>query len=65
MLKVTKITTEGEMTYRIAGNIDVKFNLTVRPTVKLISINMNFPNTISPGIISLRQIKICQKLLYG
>jgi len=36
-----------------------------RPTVKLISVNMDFPNTISPGTVSFRQIKIHQMLLCG
>jgi len=36
--------------YHIAGNIDVEFDVLMisTPTVKLISVNMNFPDTISP-----------------
>jgi len=36
-----------------------------RPTIKLTSINMNFPNTISPGAVSFCQIKIRQMLSCG
>jgi len=62
-MNVIILITINNISYSIAGNIDIEFNdgLTIsRPTIKLISINMNFPDTISPGAVSLRQIKICQ-----
>jgi len=49
----------------IARNIDVELNWRFDDLQTNRQINMNFPNTISPGVVLFRQIKIRQMLLCG
>ena len=53
--------------YHMAGKFDGEFNLTVltfiTPIIKLISVNVNFPDTMQNGLLSFLQIKICHNIV--